>query len=125
MGGLMSFQIGLRTFSNNISGCILINPAFKDNPVNNPNLKQLIKRFAPRFPKFQLTKPLKNNSCIDSLQKYKLYDPYMYAGRLWTSTSANLLNHMDTVPMRLNDFKLPYLCIQGGTDKVLDPFVVF
>ena len=46
----------------------------------------------------------------------------MYAGRLWTSTSANLLKHIDTVAPRMGNFDLPYLCVQGGTDKVLDPF---
>ena len=44
-----------------------MNPAFMDNPANLPNIKNLIKRFGHFYPKFMLTKPIRNNSSVYSL----------------------------------------------------------
>ena len=48
----------------------------------------------------------------------------MYSGKVWTSTTSTLLSNMHATTKRYSEFKTPYLCIQGGTDKVLNPFAV-
>ena len=49
----------------------------------------------------------------------------MYRGRVWTSTTANLLNSMSESPKLFSKFSTPYLVIQGGLDKIVNPFTVF
>lgn len=70
MGGLIAFQIALRK-PTLVNGCILLNPAFRDNPINNGFLKRVIMLGGMIFPKLQTMKPLKSHSTKHSLQKYK------------------------------------------------------
>ena len=96
MGGLIAFQVGLKK-STLINGCILLNPAFKDNPVNNGFLKKLVMIGGMLFPKFQTIKPIRSHSTRHSLQKYKTTDPLMYSGKVWTSTTYALLSNMRNI----------------------------
>jgi len=93
MGGLIAFNVGLKNQSK-VNGCVLLNPAFKDNPVNNGFLKKLVMLGGMLFPKFQTMKPIRSHSTKHSLQKYKTVDNLMYSGKVWTSTTYALLSHM-------------------------------
>lgn len=93
MGGLIAFHIGQRK-AVPINGCILLNPAFRDNPLNNGLLKKIVMYSGMLFPKFQTMKPIRSSSTKHSLQKYKNVDKNMYSGRVWTSTTWALLSHM-------------------------------
>lgn len=79
------------------------------------------------FPKFQTMKPIRSHSTKHSLQKYKTIDNLMYSGKVWTSTTYALLSHMRKISksQHFQKFALPFLCIQGGSDKILNPFAVF
>jgi len=70
MGGLIAFQVARRK-ANLINGCILLNPAFKDNPINNGFLKKVMMLGGMLFPKLQTMKPMKSHSTKHSLLKYK------------------------------------------------------
>lgn len=70
MGGLIAFHIGLKR-PTLINGCILLNPAFKDNPVNNGFLKKIMMLGGMIFPKFQTMKPIRSHSTKHSLKLYK------------------------------------------------------
>jgi len=61
------------------------------------------------------------------LKEYKKIDSLMYGGKTWFSTILALLLNMNKISTRyyFEGFELPFLCIQGGTDKMLDPFTVF
>lgn len=93
MGGLIAFQVGLRK-PTLVSGCVMINPAFEDNPENNGFLKKVMMLGGLLFPKFQTLKPIRSHSTKHSLQKYKQFDKLMYTGKVWTSTTWALLSHM-------------------------------
>ena len=93
MGGLIAFQVGLRK-PTLVNGCIFLNPAFRDNPVNNGFLKKLMMLGGMLLPKFQTMKPIRSHSTKHSLQKYKTIDPLMYSGKVWTSTTWALLSNM-------------------------------
>lgn len=77
------------------------------------------------LPKMQTIKPMRSYSTKHSLEQYKLQDEFLYAGKLWTSTSANLLNYMRKTKSLFSNFDLPCLYLQGGTDKIIDPFTAF
>lgn len=96
MGGLIAFNVGLRR-KHSVDGCILMNPAFKDNPINNGFLKKLVMLGGMIFPKFQTMKPIRSHSTKHSLQKYKAVDKLMYSGKVWTSTTWALLSHMRNI----------------------------
>lgn len=93
MGGLIAFEVG-RRMPALTNGCMMINPAFKDNPVNNGFLKKIMMLGGLLFPKFQTIKPVRSHSTKHSLQNYKKTDKLMYSGKVWTSTTWALLSHM-------------------------------
>lgn len=126
MGGLIAFQVGLRK-PTLVNGCVMINPAFEDNPENNGFLKKVMMFGGLLFPKFQTLKPIRSHSTKHSLQKYKQVDKLMYTGKVWTSTTWALLSHMRKISKEdhFSEFSVPFLCIQGGSDKILNPFAVF
>jgi alpha-beta hydrolase superfamily lysophospholipase len=93
MGGLIAFQVGLRK-PTLVNGCVMINPAFEDNPENNGFLKKVMMLGGLLLPKFQTLKPIRSHSTKHSLQKYKQVDKFMYTGKVWTSTTWALLSHM-------------------------------
>lgn len=99
MGGTIAFQLGLRK-SNLVNGCILLNPAFRDNPVNNGFLKKVIMFIGKKFPKFQTIKPIRSHSSKYFLHKYKVMDPLMYSGKVWTSTTWAVLSNMRNISKR-------------------------
>jgi hypothetical protein len=80
-----------------VYGCILLNPAFRDNPVDNGFLKKLVMVGGFILPKLKIFKTFRNNSSYHSLRKYKLVDQLIYHGKLWTSTIWNLLYYMRKV----------------------------
>ena len=96
MGGLIAFNVGMKN-EKKVDGCIFLNPAFQDNPLNNGFLKKVVMLGGMLFPKFQTIKPMRSHSTKHSLQKYKTVDQLMYSGKVWTSTSYALLSHMRRV----------------------------
>jgi alpha-beta hydrolase superfamily lysophospholipase len=96
MGGLMAFQVALKR-PTLINGCILLNPAFRDNPIDSGLLKKLVMLGGLILPKFKVTKSVKNNSSSYSLRKYRENDKLIYSGRIWASTIWNLLSYMRKV----------------------------
>lgn len=108
-----------------LKGCIFVNPSLQDNIAKNQFLKRLAILASLFFPKFKTFKPSGGDSSKHFLQKYKEKDEYMYHGKLWISTSANILTCMMQSRFLFPDFRLPYLYIQGGTDKTVNPFIAF
>jgi alpha-beta hydrolase superfamily lysophospholipase len=124
LGGLMAYYVSLRKHVH-VAGTILHNPAFTDNPLNNSLGKRLIGTFGKVLPPMKLTTSLRNRSTSYSLSEYKKNDKHMYSGRIWSTTVCSLLAEMGQSISTFEKFTLPYLCIQGGTDKIVNPFIVF
>ena len=74
---------------------------------------------------YRTFKPLKSHSTNCSLEDYKKVDKLLYTGPVWTSTTWALLSNMKSCSQKYSSLDVPYLCIQGGSDKVLNPFAVF
>ena len=71
---------------------------------------------------FKTFKSPGRNSFPYIMDEFKEKDKLMYSGRLWTTTIAEVLFLMRVARKKYHEFKTPYLIIQGGTDKVLNPF---
>lgn len=52
-------------------------------------------------------------------------DPYAYKGRSNLSTMTFLAKAMETSPSSFQNYKCPFLIIQGGLDKLVHPMVAF
>lgn len=120
----MAMRVGIKKASN-IDGCIFINPSFQDNPIQNRFLKNVVILCSKFLPRFQTFKPSGGQSSNLSLNKYKSGDLLMYSGKPWTSTSGNILLYMKESMQLFSQFNLPYLYIQGGTDKTVNLFKAF
>ncbi len=94
MGGLVSLYMGLK-HSKIINGCVLLNPAFRDNRLNNGIAKKFMIMAGIVLPKMKTLQSAKNNGSFYNLDKYKKEDPYIYSGRIWTSTTSSLLLKMN------------------------------
>ena len=52
-------------------------------------------------------------------------DPYAYKERIRTSTASFLLKIMDQSPDTFQHYRAPFMIVQGGLDKLVNPEVAF
>ena len=52
-------------------------------------------------------------------------DPYAYKGRVNLSTTTFLTKTMDNSPKTFTEYRCPFLVVQGGLDKLVNPMVAF
>ena len=52
-------------------------------------------------------------------------DPHVYKGRVNMATTAFLVNTMDASPATFHNYRCPFLIVQGGLDKLVNPMVAF
>lgn len=60
-----------------------------------------------------------------AMAKYMVEDPCMYFGKMCGSTVKFILTAMDMSNATFEHFNTPFIVIQGGTDKLVDPDVGF
>lgn len=52
-----------------------------------------------------------------------MQDPYVYKGKVIPGSIRALLEGMEEIENEWNQFSLPFLLIQSGVDKIIDPFL--
>ena len=75
------------------------------------------------FPKFRLMKARTRNGSNLKLDNYISTDPYLYTEGMWTTTLRTMITSMSIFKKQYKHLKNPYLIIQSGTDKLIDPFL--
>jgi acylglycerol lipase len=87
-------------------------------------LTSVLKKMLPE--NMKLTKPTygmasKNPQITEAVKA----DPCCYKERAHLSTAHMLVNTMDKSPETFKDYNLPFMVVQGGLDKLVNPDVAF
>lgn len=124
MGGLASYYLTL-THPHLFDGAILMAPALK-NQISSflVNVSSCLKSLLPERTK--LTGPVYGKASRNpSITEFVKADPYAYKGRVNLATTSFLVKSMDCSPLTFKNYKCPFLVIQGGRDKLVNPMVGF
>lgn len=85
-------------------------------------MKKLTLLLSTIFPYQQLVKQTGRNGTRYRLDHYSQNDPHLYHGRLYPKTVQQILLAMGQTKRKFSKFITPYLCVQSGCDKLVDPF---
>jgi alpha-beta hydrolase superfamily lysophospholipase len=61
--------------------------------------------------------------CKYKLDQYLQSDPLIYKDGMWTSTAWTMIACMLNFAKQFKNLETPYLLVQSGTDKLVDPFL--
>jgi len=121
MGGAVAFNISIKS-PNLVDGVILLSPSIRENKMHFPILKKMTLLLSLIIPSARLLKSNGRNGSKYLLDDYSKKDPYIYHGRLWAKTVQQIMYGMNKTRRLYKNFTAPYLCIQSGSDKLVDPF---
>lgn len=74
------------------------------------------------FPKFKLPPHVTRDGSKYKLDEYFKSDPYLYKEGMWTSTAWTMITMMLNFSKQFKYLETPYLIVQSGMDKLIDPF---
>lgn len=85
------------------------------------------KFFAGMLPeKTKLTKPVYGKASRNPLiTEFVKQDLHAFSERMSLSTIDMLVRAMDETPKTFKDYKCPFMVVQGGLDKLVNPDVAF
>jgi alpha-beta hydrolase superfamily lysophospholipase len=121
LGGAVTFNVLLKQ-PNLVNGAVFLSPSIRENNSHFPIMKKLIFLLSNLFPYQQLLKQTGRNGSKYHLDHYSRTDPYLYHGRLYAKTVQEMLLAMAHTRKQYSKFSTPYLVIQSGKDKLVDPF---
>ncbi|CAD8109352.1 unnamed protein product [Paramecium primaurelia] len=124
MGGMTSFRLAIQGNIPNLRGIILYAPAIK-TLFSNLQINT-IKFVGYIIPKYKLIKPkrgqtTKNPQVTEDLMK----DPYTYSDELLPKTISTITVSMKECESMYGQLQTPWIVIQGGLDKLVDPDLAF
>lgn len=122
MGGSVCFKLGLR-HPERYAGVIFLSPALKENKEAQPFMKKVGRFIGTWFPKIKLVDQKFTEGCKYDQTKLMMEDPYVYKGKVIPGSIRALLEGMEEIETEWAKFTLPFLLIQSGTDKMVDPFL--
>lgn len=121
LGGAVAFHISIKNH-NLAQGNIFMSPSIRENKLHFPMLKKMTILLSMAFPKVQLLKSKGRNASKYKLDEISKNDPYLYHGRLWVKTVQQILFAMGKTKKMYKQLTTPYLLVQSGCDKLVDPF---
>lgn len=121
MGGAVAFNLSIKQPSL-VSGNIFLSPSIRENHMHFPFMKKMTLLLSYLLPKQQLLKSNGRNGSKYLLDEYNKKDPYIYHGRLWVKTVQEIIFAMAKIKREYSNLRVPYLLIQSGSDKLVDPF---
>lgn len=121
LGGAIAFNISIKN-PKLANGLILLSPSIRENTMHYPLLKKLTILLSFFLPYQRLLKSSARNGSKYKLDDYSKKDPYIYHGRLWAKTIQEILFGMGRTKKLYKQLTSPYLLVQSGSDKLVDPF---
>lgn len=125
MGGAISIKVANRGQIGDIGGVIFVSPALKFNKFNPLPLSFIHYMKMLLMPRSYLFEPSFTSGCRHKkfIDKIKA-DKYLYLGKVRAGTIRCIGLWLRGIWDEVKKFKLPYLFIQSGVDKSVDPFEI-
>ncbi|EAS06200.2 alpha/beta hydrolase family protein (macronuclear) [Tetrahymena thermophila SB210] len=124
MGGMSSYNMSLEN-PHRFAGVVLFAPALK--PVQKgfavKFVKSIVGTLAPKWCFVQQTG--KNAHRSLKLAEYQAKDPYSYIHKLSAGSIKTIYTAMEKSYETFGQYNAPFLVIQGGLDKCVDPDLAF
>lgn len=124
MGGMTVYYLALKNpklFDN----VILMAPALMHNlPSFVPSITNFITNILPNSTR--LLPPMADKSNRNpNVTEYRKKDPYCFNDRAYLSTMNIIVSVMSQSQTTFKDFSCPFMIVQGGLDKLVNPEVAF
>lgn len=120
LGGAVAFNVSLQ--HSFFDGLVMVCPSIRQNRFHYPVLKKLTTFLSFFMPQARLLKSDGRNGCKYLMDDYVKKDPLIYTGRVWVKTVQQILWGMQSTSRKYNQLSAPYLLVQAGSDKLVDPF---
>lgn len=121
MGGMTSFRLACENVVP-IRGVILFAPAIK--PFQSDFMISVVKTLGKLVPKKQWIPPKRGIATKNpGISEEMFADPLTYSDEMRPGTAATILSAMQESERMYEKLQCPWLIIQGGVDKLVDPDV--
>ena len=121
LGGTICFWLALKN-PTLINGVIFLSPAFRGNSESQPFMKKLGWLMGKVFPKLLLVPQTFNQQTKRDSSERIQNDPFVYKDKVVPGSIKAVLEAMESTESRWKEFTTPYILIQSGCDKLVDPF---
>lgn len=102
---------------------MFLSPALRENKESQPYMKKLGKVFGALFPKGTIfPQSFNSQSRIDQTDRI-MADPYIYKDKVVPGSVKVILETMAEIENQFSKFTNPFILIQSGVDKMVDPFL--
>ena len=101
----------------------MLSPALRENRHHVPIIKKFVLFLALTFPKFRWFKSSGRNATKLKLDNYLKTDKFIYRDGIWTNTLQTMMTSLYLLRSHFSKLRTPYLIVQSGTDKLIDPFM--
>jgi len=124
MGGMTSYFLALRN-KNLFQGVIMMAPALKN--IVGGTLVNLVCGIANLLPKSMklITPPRGTATRNPRITEDMIKDKHAYGDRACLQTLKTIIHTMDVAPETFDKFDVPFVVVQGGLDKLVNPMVAF
>lgn len=119
---MTAYNLGLKHFPD-VNGTVLLAPALKDNPYNARVGKMFLPLLKWLMPERETVGQKGNQDTKNpQIKEEREKDPYAYHGGLIPCSIKMILDCEEELMRTFEEFKCPFLMVQGGVDKLVDPF---
>ena len=73
----------------------------------------------------QLVRQTAKNATKYDMSEYSKIDPNIFSGNIYPQSVKEMLLSMRKISREFKKFNNPYLLVQSGSDKLVDPFACF
>lgn len=124
MGGMCCYFLALRN-KTLFNGVVLMAPALKN--IVGGTLVNLVIGIASLLPKsVRLIKPPRGQATRNpKVTEDIINDKYSFSDRASLKTVETIVHTMDVAPETFDKFDVPFVVVQGGLDKLVNPIGAF
>lgn len=121
LGGASALHLALR-MPDILDGILMLAPAIKQNGDLQPLMQLLARVVGYLLPTLEITKLPAGLGCRNPASNEDFYDdPLNHKGYIHAGTGYALLQQCQYLQENMHTLKVPFLCLHGTLDKMVDP----
>lgn len=121
LGGAVCFHLSLKA-PQLVDGVIFLSPALRENTESQPFMKKVGWLIGAVLPRMKLVnQTFGNQNKLDVMDRINA-DPYVYKDKVVPGSVKVVLDAMSNSEKDWGKFDRPFIMVQSGVDKLVDPF---